>query len=220
MGLIFDDRGNLMAPVHTVKKGIRYRYYLSRAMLEGRKAEAGSVRRVSAPDIEHLVLQALRAKFEPNSDQSDKEMITQHVERVIIHSTNIELIVKEGSADDRSTSSMRIPFTPPSILRKGVVHTPAQQSLDPQKRDALIETIARSWRWVKRLTEEPDLTTDALARDEKIVERHLRFLLPLSYVSPKIIAAIIDGTAPSHITASTLARGLPYRWAEQERILS
>jgi hypothetical protein len=72
---------------------------------------------------------------------------------------------------------------------------------------------------VQQLTAEPDLTTEALARDEKIVERHLRFLLPLGYVSPKIIAAIIDGTAPSHITASTLARGLPYSWAEQERIL-
>jgi site-specific DNA recombinase len=220
MGLISDDRGNLMAPTHTIKKGICYRYYVSRALLEGRKAESGSVGRVSAPDIEHLVIKALRVKFEPNTDQSDKEMITQHVERVIIHATDIELNVNEGSAEDCGSSSMRIPFTPPSILRKGVVHTPAQQSLDPQKRDALIDAIARSRRWVKRLTEEPNLNTEALARDEKIVERHLRFLLPLAYVSPKIIAAIIDGTAPSQITASTLARGLPYSWAEQERILS
>ena len=73
---------------------------------------------------------------------------------------------------------------------------------------------------VQRLTAEPDLTTEALARDENIVERHLRFLLPLAYVSQKNIAAIINGAAPSQVTASTLARGLPYRWAEQERILS
>ena len=113
-----------MAPTHTIKKGIRYRYYVSRALLEGRKPEVGFVGRVSAPDIEHLVIRALQVKFEPNSDQSDKDIITQYVERVMIHATDIELIVNEGSADDRSTSSMRIPFTPPSILRKGVVHTP------------------------------------------------------------------------------------------------
>lgn len=218
-GLIYDDHGNLMAPIYTIKKGIHYRYYVSRALLEGRRSEAGSVRRVSAPEVEHLVLSALQEKIKSETEHKDEDMITQHVERVIIRSTGIELVLKAEDTDGPITATTCIPFTPRSLPRKGVVHTPAHQSLDPQKRDALIDAIARSRRWVKRLTDEPALTTRALARDEKIVERHLRFLLPLAYLSPKIITAIIDGTAPSHLTASILARGLPYSWTEQERIL-
>jgi len=36
-------------------------------------------------------------------------------------------------------------------------------------------------------------------------------------VSPRIIAAIADGTAPAGLTVSGLAKALPYSWAEQEK---
>jgi len=38
-------------------------------------------------------------------------------------------------------------------------------------------------------------------------------------VSPRIVAAILDGTAPAHLTATVLARALPRSWAEQEQKL-
>lgn len=219
-GLIYDDRDNVMAPSYTIKKGIHYRYYVSRALLEGRRSEAGSVRRVSAPDIEHIVLDAVRAKTGANSEQTDDDLITQHVERVIIRATGIELFLKAAGIDGTIASMTFIPFTPKSLPRKGVVHTPAQQSLDPQKRDALIDAIARSRRWVKRLTDEPELTTEELAREDKIAERYLRHVLPLAFLSPRIVKAIIDGTAPAHLSVSNLTRSIPFRWADQENILS
>ena len=43
MGLIFDDRGNPMSPSHANKKGVRYRYYVSHALLQNRKADSGSI---------------------------------------------------------------------------------------------------------------------------------------------------------------------------------
>ena len=36
-GLIFDDRGNRMSPTYTVRRGNRYRYYISQAQLAGRR---------------------------------------------------------------------------------------------------------------------------------------------------------------------------------------
>jgi site-specific DNA recombinase len=45
-----------MSPTHSNKLGVRYRYYVSHAFLQNRKEEAGSVTRVPAPEIEHLVL--------------------------------------------------------------------------------------------------------------------------------------------------------------------
>jgi site-specific DNA recombinase len=61
-GLIFDDRGHRMSPSHANKKGVRYRYYVSHALLQNRKANAGSISRVSAPDVEALVCNAEKQK--------------------------------------------------------------------------------------------------------------------------------------------------------------
>jgi site-specific DNA recombinase len=54
-GRIFDDLGNRMTPTHTNKRGARYRYYVSHALLQKRPNEAGSVPRVPAPEIESVV---------------------------------------------------------------------------------------------------------------------------------------------------------------------
>ena len=56
-----------------------------------------------------------------------------------------------------------------------------------------------------------------IAKREGQVERHIRLLAPLAFVSPRIIAAIFDGTAPADLTVTGLAKALPYSWAEQEQ---
>jgi site-specific DNA recombinase len=43
MGRIFDDRGNRMTPSHSRKEGMRHRYYVSAALVQGRPEAAGSV---------------------------------------------------------------------------------------------------------------------------------------------------------------------------------
>ncbi|MBK3664784.1 recombinase family protein [Bradyrhizobium diazoefficiens] len=49
-GKLFDDKGNRMGPTFSSKNGVRYRFYTSTA-LRGRTHKAGSVTRVSAPEI-------------------------------------------------------------------------------------------------------------------------------------------------------------------------
>ncbi len=58
-GLIYDARGNRMSPSFTLKDGVRYRFYVSTALLQGRKAECGTIGRIKAATIEKLVLTAL-----------------------------------------------------------------------------------------------------------------------------------------------------------------
>jgi hypothetical protein len=48
-------------------------------------------------------------------------------------------------------------------------------------------------------------------------ERHTRLLAPLAFLSPRIIAAIVNGTVPADLTVTCLAKALPYAWIEQER---
>ena len=66
-GLIFDDRGNLMSPTYSVRRGKRYRYYVSRALVRGFKKEAGSHGRIAANDVERLVVETFsRQLSDPN----------------------------------------------------------------------------------------------------------------------------------------------------------
>jgi site-specific DNA recombinase len=59
MGKLYDDAGNRMTPAHANKRGLRYRYYVSSALSQGRPA--GAVTRVSATIVESLVVGALRS---------------------------------------------------------------------------------------------------------------------------------------------------------------
>jgi DNA invertase Pin-like site-specific DNA recombinase len=55
-GLLFDARGERMSPTHTRNnKGTRYRYYISQALIKGRRAGASNGRRVPAGEVENFV---------------------------------------------------------------------------------------------------------------------------------------------------------------------
>jgi site-specific DNA recombinase len=58
-GKLYDDRGNRMSASHASKGGRRWRYYVSRAALTGRKQEAGSIVRIPATEIEDRVARAV-----------------------------------------------------------------------------------------------------------------------------------------------------------------
>ena len=64
-GLIVDSDGNRMTPTHATKKAKRYHYYVSAPLL------AGEGLRVSAGDIEALVLDQLRALLSSRTDVSE-----------------------------------------------------------------------------------------------------------------------------------------------------
>jgi site-specific DNA recombinase len=66
-GVLFDASGQAMTPTHAVKKGVRYRYYVSRRLVTGTRGEDGngqmSGQRIPAANLEGLVVQRLRSFF-------------------------------------------------------------------------------------------------------------------------------------------------------------
>jgi DNA invertase Pin-like site-specific DNA recombinase len=60
-GLIYDDHGQRMTPSHANKRGTRYRYYVSQALVRGNRRSAPRARRVPAGDVERLVEERLTA---------------------------------------------------------------------------------------------------------------------------------------------------------------
>ena len=83
-GRLYNDRGNRLTPSHTNKNGLRYRYYVSQAVLQNRKEAAGSVVRIAAPDLEAIVIGAARAAVGPDLALSDRELIEAHVRSVMV----------------------------------------------------------------------------------------------------------------------------------------
>lgn len=86
-------------------------------------------------------------------------------------------------------------------------------------REALLLAVAKARRWVEDLVEGRVASFEEIARHERKVERHVRLLAPLAFVSPKILAAIADDSIPADLTVTALARALPHSWAEQEHAL-
>jgi site-specific DNA recombinase len=67
-GLLFDSEGHRMTPTHAVKKGTRYRYYVSRPLIVGARADASAGLRVPAAEIEQIVTNRIRRLLsEPSS---------------------------------------------------------------------------------------------------------------------------------------------------------
>ncbi|MFZ0600225.1 MAG: recombinase family protein, partial [Roseiarcus sp.] len=142
-GKLFDDRGNRMSSSHAAKDGQRWRYYVSQAVLQGRKHEAGSVARAPALEIERRVTEAVRAAspafhrrgrpelHQPkasgcgaSTDSSgvrpsdDDATLRAAIERVVISRTTIEIELADGMASDDQTRVLIIPWTPPSPHRR------------------------------------------------------------------------------------------------------
>src|SRR6202011_4073576 len=70
-GLIVDSAGTRLSPTHAVKKGKRYRYYVSTALITRSRSEHPRGRRIPAGDIEGLVLDRLRALYASGAEDSD-----------------------------------------------------------------------------------------------------------------------------------------------------
>jgi hypothetical protein len=102
-GLIFDDRGNCMTPQWSLGRGgIRHAYYVSQALLQRRREEAGSLPRVPATMIEDLVLRCLgpAEEVQHNRNQINSETVNDtdrlalsidiraRVRKIVVSATN------------------------------------------------------------------------------------------------------------------------------------
>jgi site-specific DNA recombinase len=147
-GKFFDDRGNRMSPSHATKGGRRYRYYVSQAVLQGRKEDAGSIFRVPAMEIERRVIDAVRgagpalvsersigrqsiqgvgrpaatidgaASAAPSNVFDFDGDLRAAVERITIRRTALEIQLAQEIAGEAPDRIMLVPWTPPSPYRR------------------------------------------------------------------------------------------------------
>jgi site-specific DNA recombinase len=83
------------------------------------------------------------------------------------------------------------------------------------ERDALLTAIAKARMWIDDLAEGRVTSFTEIAKREGKVERHIRLLAPLAFVSPRSTSDITNGLALS-IAVTELAKRVPYSWGYQQ----
>lgn len=85
----------------------------------------------------------------------------------------------------------------------------------------LIEALARAHAYLEALTDGTGLDRKKVAERFGTHPEDVSRLLPLSFLSPRIVEVILTGQQPADLSVRHLTRGidLPIRWAEQGRLL-
>jgi site-specific DNA recombinase len=146
-GKLYDDRGNRMGASHASKGGRRWRYYVSRAALSGRRQEAGSVVRIPAAEIEGRVARALgrylagqsnaiadhhmnhgvlggdvasapREQTRRPTDRPTENDVRDAIERVTVSTTQIEIVLTQSIVSEGQDRLLTLPWTKPSSRRR------------------------------------------------------------------------------------------------------
>jgi hypothetical protein len=223
-GLLYDSAGNRMTPSHSRKKGVRYRYYVSQAVLQSRKGAAGRVFRVPAPDIEAQIESYLGERCKGH--QGDlRGLVEAQIGRITVQpdSISVELLAPTGTTGDQVVHDrqvVRLPWSKqPFRAAKGVVAEPAARPstppCDPRTNDTLLLAIAKARRWMDQLMAGGCVAD--IAEQEGCTERHVRAMIRLAFVSPRLVQAISEGSTPG-LTATRLVLAMPQPWREQERL--
>jgi hypothetical protein len=128
----------------------------------------------------------------------------------------------EGDRDDADKPLViDVPFV---IKRRGVearIILGDGRSGQPRRDDNLINAIAKAHGWFEQLTSGHASTAQDIATSQGLIRSDVSLALPLAFLAPDIVAAIVAGRQPADLTWERLKRAapLPSCWHKQRRIL-
>jgi site-specific DNA recombinase len=211
-GKLFDDRGNRMGPSHAAKGSRRWRYYVSRAVLKGRKQDAGSVTRVPAAQIEKQVEEAVAKVTEGD--------IKEAIERVLIGHDALVIHLTADATPEGGNRVLTLRWAPPAPYRRREIiqgdgaTSSRTRPMRVEARAAFKQALGDAHRWLDELTHDSESTVEKLAHREGKSERSIRMTLSLAFVAPPIVAAAIEGRLPRGFGVKRLM-DLPMEWSKQ-----
>jgi site-specific DNA recombinase len=233
-GLLYDDRGNRMTPSFTTKRDVRYRFYVSTALLNGRKAEFGTLPRISGPDLEAAVLSALKvenALVPSEHKESDREIVANLIDRIEVRKDNIRIALNDVSGtlpnpgdfapeetdQIHASRCIDIPWLPNSSGPLAHVDESATRGGEPDP--ALIQAVARAHSWTQLLIDCAHTSIDSLAVATNMHPKVIRKGIRLAFLAPEITEAIVLGRQPKSLTLTDLQQATSLSWSTQSRKL-
>ncbi len=233
-GCIFDDRNHPMSPTHTVKNGMRYRYYVSTAVAQGRKSEAGSIARVPATEVERLVLDTMLNQIDGEGQGNDDfKKVNLHV-KVCTDALELTWVDRKSHRADRLANAGGDP-SDDGVSRRVVV--PYRFSAHRRKREIILPASSDSYVRPIREAEQKNLvlsiaqgrawrdeilagagTIQTIATREHKSERMIRMMVSLAFLDPRLVRAALHGALPRAVSTRRLVDA-PIIWADQWRVI-
>jgi site-specific DNA recombinase len=221
MGKLYDSSGNRMSPSFSTKNGVRYHFYISSALLRGRKDEVGSVGRVSATEIEGairaaLIVQPGQGPKGPNGVPGTLEK----VERVVVARDQllINLTLSSDASDmNGAISEIRIPW--PTKARDSKVTVESDAELEGAYNDSLVQSVVRAQVWMQSLQNETHESIEKLADANRLHPKVVRQALRLAFLSPDVTSAILEGRQPATLSLAQIPKLLSLPWTAHRRLL-
>jgi DNA invertase Pin-like site-specific DNA recombinase len=216
-GLIYDDRGNRMSPSYSVKNRIRYPFYVSSSLLKGRKAQAGSIGRVSAAAIEQAILLSIRNKIggDPSfGDLTPPELVERTVERIVVHSERLTVTLRP----DVSADYLEIPWS----ARSGANATEIESDTDAcgKTDEALVQAVARAHVWLELLSTGKHDSIEATAAAAGVHPKVIRNRIRLAFLSPAVTRAALAGEQSAGLSLADLNGSIHLSWHKQSCLLA
>lgn len=278
-GLVFDETGDRLTPIHANKAGRRYHYYVSSRLQQDVKLDPSGWR-LPASVLEGSVAAALRSFLQDDrklqdlheSCDADQGDCVHQLNQILTRSQQLADMIRESDARgslailaplirriDLGPGRMTIRVNAAALLamcRTGTVapdvawQTPAPQDADHTDyaltvplslrrrgvearlilgdgRDTgclpdehLIRCIAQARAWFEDLRTGAVASVKEIAARQQIPASEVSRQLPLAFLAPNIVTAILEGRQPVELTAKALKRvDLPLDWSEQSRRL-
>jgi DNA invertase Pin-like site-specific DNA recombinase len=213
LGKLFDDRGNRMSPSYSTKNGIRYRFYVSSALLRGRKDAAGSVARIAAAEIEGAVLDALKS-YEQADVAADVSALIGLLERAVVGRTRLRITL---AGANRPHQEITVPWAPE---QKGA--KPMMEGSGPsndRRNESLIQSVVRAHVWMILLQDGTYDSVEDLGNADNVHPKVIRQNLRLAFLSPEVTSAILEGGQPADLSLAGIPKLLPLKWTDHRSLL-
>ena len=223
-----------MVPTHATKSGVRYRYYVSLPHLHGesKTASVGSVSRVPATDIEHIIVKSLNEHLIAQNEKPafslthvrDDKAVLEQVARIDVHEDRLAVRLK--SADDEETADaadghlLSIPWQKPPSKKSRQILIPdgvPKSEIRPtriERRARLVSAIARGRRWLDEIVSGSVTDIKQIASRQKCSVRQVNLTISLAFLAPDLVRAAVEGRLPRGIGVERL-RDAPPEWNQQ-----
>jgi site-specific DNA recombinase len=212
-GKLYDDRGNLMSPSFSTKNGVRYRFYVSSALLRGRKVAVGSVGRIPSGEIESAVVAALKV-HQPNPS-AHAPISVDKVDRVVIGPD--QLLIKISAADRNGPATeFKVPWRGKT---KNIAAVDDNYTPEATQNKALIQALVRAHAWMHHLRNGTYRSVEQLAEANRLHPKVVRQALRIAFLSPDVTSAILDDRQAAGLSLARIPKLLPLSWTEHRRLV-
>jgi hypothetical protein len=187
----------ILNPSMELNNGVRYRFYVSSALLRGRKADVGSVGRVSAEEIESAVLTAVQphqGREEANNGLDPFGVVG----RVVISRDQLMLTIVGSHGDSNMEGvpgDIKIRWS--TKAKDAAAAVESDGAPDGSHNEALIWSIVRAHVWMHSLREGTYDSVEDLADVNRMHAKVVRQALRLAFLSPEVTSAVLEGRQPA-----------------------